>query len=322
MVQMTDEALTGLRLLICMAKADGVLEAEERHAIEDSLIGQALPQNLTLDKLLAEQNNPRELAAKIQSHTAQKSIYASLSAMAFSDRKVSPEEEGLLSFLRDIWRITREEEHALIASIEANISRVPVTKSVPSIRKSDEECAHACHRLTLRYSIMTGITGAIPVPIVPDLMVIPMQVKMVYDIARVFGQTTDRATVQLMFETLGVGTGARLGISALTKLVPGWGSVVGAASSFVTTYALAKVAEAYFRSEGKTPIESLKPLYREARQSGRLEFEKHKAAMDAAHRQHSITLKELAVDLQQGKITQKQYEERLESLDASKARGQ
>jgi uncharacterized protein (DUF697 family) len=162
--------------------------------------------------------------------------------------------------------------------------------------------------------VLTALTGAIPVPLVPDLLVVPMQVKMVHDVAALFGHKTDKVTVQLMFETLGVGTGARLGITALCKLVPLWGSVVGAASSFATTYALGKVAWTFYESPGAASIESLKPLFESERRQGKEEFKKHQAALEEAQKTHSERLKNLAYDLQQGKITQQDYVKKVDGL--------
>lgn len=318
MANVTDEALAGIRLMVCMAKADGKLKSDERFALEEALAGLALPGGLTVDQLLAEKNDPKSLAEIIENAQSRDSTYASVFALAYCDRELAPEEESLLALLRNAWGIHKDEDHALITALEAGAVHEHITKTVHVIPASEAEREAAFHRITTRYSILTAITGAIPVPVIPDLMVIPMQVKMVYDIARLFGQKTDKATVQLMFETLGVGTGARIGISALTKLVPGWGSVVGAASSFATTFALAKVAYAFFKSEGRTPIAEFKPLYREARQSGRQEFEKHKHSLNEAHKHHAADLKQLAFDLQQGKITQKEYEQRIDALGNAK----
>ena len=65
---------------------------------------------------------------------------------------------------------------------------------------------------------------------------------------------------------MGLGTGARLAIANLAKLLPGWGSVVGATTSFASTYALGKVMEKFFAEGGK--LEDLVQASREPEGGG------------------------------------------------------
>lgn len=314
MASLTDEGLAGIRLLVCMAKADGILKPEERVVLEDALAEVALPNGLTVAKLLDENNDPQELAAQITSREARDYTYASVYSLAYCDRELAGAEASLLALLRAEWGLKADEDQALQSALDRSHDASAAATAAPVVAKDAGAREGAFHKLLNRYAVLTSLTGAIPVPLVPDLMVVPMQVKMVHDIAALFGHTTDKATVQLMFETLGVGTGARLGISALCKLVPGWGSVVGAASSFATTYALAKVAWTFYASEGLESFESLKPLFETEQKQGKVEFKKHQAALEEAQRTHADTLKQLAYELHRGAITQQEYEKRIDAL--------
>ena len=314
MAEVTREALAGIRLLICMAKADGVMRDEERHQLDDVLKGLSLPDGLTSAQLLDEKNDPAELVKLITSHEARDSVYASVFAMAHADLEIAESEAKLLKLLRDAWNIHPEEEKHLAKVLDAVHEAThevppPLHASVP-----EKEREAAFNKTLLRYSLLTGITGAIPVPLVPSLLIVPLQVKMVHDIAGIVGQKTDSDTVQLMFETLGVGTGCQIAIIELIKLIPGLGSLIGAAGSFASTYGLGKVAYIYFKSDGKRSIESLKPVYLEERQRGKAEYEKHKDAVAEAHDHHDDDIRKLAFDLQQGKITTREYEEKMDQL--------
>ncbi len=304
------EALAALRLLVCMAKADGVLHPDERQSLLDALKDIPLPAGTTLDDLLAEENDPRALARQITTQNMRDCAYASVYTMAYCDKVLAEPENKLLEMLRAAWNINAVEEKLLSDTLKANLPEPAHSAGV-----TDEAQRRAeFDGLLKRYCLLTAITGAIPLPILPDLLVVPMQVKMVYDIASLFGQKTDKHTVQLMFETLGVGTGVRIATSALAKMVPGWGTVVGSASAFTSTFALAKVAWAYFETEGKASLESLKPLFREQQAAARDEFKKHEASLQEASREHSATLKQLANDLRSGKITQEEYAKRVDAL--------
>ena len=309
----TAEGMAGIRLLVCMAMADGVLKPDERYELEEALLGVALPESHSIETLLGEENDPIKQARKIHSREGRDYTYAAVFALAHCDRELHEAEDKILQTLRHEWDIKADEDKALGKALDASLAH---TTSGPGATAINDEKKRAAEfeKLLTRYCMLTAVTGAIPVPLVPDLMVIPMQVKMVYDIAGLFGQKSDKATVQLLFETLGVGTGVRLGVSMLAKFVPIWGSVVGGASAFTTSYALGKVAWTYYQGGAKASVESLKPMFREQQKQGRKEFEKHRAAIDEAGKAHSARLKGLAFDLQQGKITQAEYEQKLDAL--------
>jgi uncharacterized protein (DUF697 family) len=315
MSAMNHEALAGIRLMICMAKADGVFKPDERYTLEDELAGAALPDGLTVEKLLEENNDPAALAEQIKSPEARDFTYASVYALAYCDRELAEAEEKLLSILRAAWGIKKDEDAALAAALaparNAEKPDCALSARIDDPAKRDE----AFRKLLFRYNALTSVTGAIPIPAVPDLLIVPMQVKMIYDIASLFGVQADKKTVQLMFETLGVGTGARIGIAMLSKFIPGWGSVVGATSAFATTYALGKVAYRYFQSEGRASIESLKPMFREELEHGKEEYKKQRPALDEAQKTHSQKLQQLAFDLQSKKISQEEYEQRVDGLN-------
>lgn len=313
MSDLTTEGLAGIRLLVCMAQADGVLKPDERYELEEALIGVALPEGHSIETLLGEENDPLKLARKIESREGRDYTYAAVFALAHCDRHLHAVEDKILQALRYEWGIQAEEDKSLGKALDAGLATPPATASVSAIADEKKRAAEFENMLT-RYCVLTAVTGAIPVPLVPDLLVVPMQVKLVYDIAALFGQKSDKTTVQLMFETLGVGTGVRLGVSMLAKFVPIWGSVVGGASAFTTTYALGKVAWTFYQSAGKASVESLKPMFREEQKQGRKEFEKHRAAVLEAEKTHSGRLTELAFELQQGKITQAEYEQKVDAL--------
>lgn len=310
----TEEGLAGLRLLVCMARADGVLKPDERYAIEDALAGADLPKGITVDSLLFEEHDPLELAKKIVSQDVREYSYASVFSVAYCDRELAEPEKKLLEMLRKEWGIAETDDGALKKALDIGSNPQNPDESLPLTTRGIETRKKDFDSILTRASILAGLTGAIPMPLVPDLMVVPMQIKLVYDTAALFGKRASKETIQLMFETLGVGVGARIGISALCKLVPGLGSLVGAASSFASTYALGKVAYVYFEKEQSVSFEQLKDLYREEQARGKAEFQKQKGAIRDASRTHTQRLKSLASDLQQGKITQKEYEQKIDEL--------
>ena len=83
----------------------------------------------------------------------------------------------------------------------------------------------------LKYSVLSGALGAFPIPglaIATDLAVVGLQVKLVRDIGQRWGHKVDKQAAASLLGGLGLGTGARIAVSNLAKLIPVWGSVVGA----------------------------------------------------------------------------------------------
>jgi len=234
-------------------------------------------------------------------------------ALAHCDRHLDAAEERILKTLRGAWNLKEEDDASLRNALDAGRTTAPESPAATQILDLNQR-QKAFVVMLHRYTLLTAVTGAIPVPLVPDLLVVPMQVKFIYDVAALFGQKSDPKTVQLMLETLGVGTGVRIAVSVIFKLVPVWGSVVGGASAYATTFALGKVAWLYYEGEGKHPIESLKPVFRAEQEKGKKDFERHRSALVEAEKQHGDTLKALAFDLQNGKMTQQQYEVRVDAL--------
>ena len=305
MAILNHEGLAALRLMVCMSKADGALQPDEEEALADTLSGLTLPEGLTLESLLEEKHAPAALAAQITTREGRDSAYASVLAVACCDRQVSASEEQLLASLRQAWGIQKDEEQALLKTLQPVVAPAPASGILPAPVADEAQRRAAFEKLLARYSLLTALTEAIPVPYVPDILVIPMQVQLVRAVAALFGKEAGRQTIQLLFETLGVGVGVRVGLSSLAKFVPIWGSLFGAASSFAATYAFGKVAYKYFSSDDAT-LEELKPLFREEQARGKLEFDQA----------HGAELKQLAYDLQQGKISQAEFERQVDALEA------
>jgi uncharacterized protein (DUF697 family) len=310
---LSTEAMAGIRLLVCMAKADGVLKADERFVIEDALAGIKLPDGITVESLIAESHDPAALADEVKTTEARDYTYASVYSIAYCDRDLHDAEEKILNVLREKWNIARGEEKALERTLEPVKNAEAAGPTLPAI-EDEQQREKEFGRMLQTRCILAGITGAIPIPFVSDILVVPIQVQMVYDIAALFGRKNDKKTIQLLVETFLGGAFARVGISALCKAVPIWGSVVGATTSYATTFALGKVAYAFYKSDGKKSMDSLKQLYREEQQHGREEYAKQKDALEQAQRTHSKKLTQLAYDLQSGKISQEEYQKQIDGF--------
>ncbi len=122
----------------------------------------------------------------------------------------------------------------------------------------------------LSYSTMAAVAGAVPVPVLDVVLLSAIQTRMVYHLARLYGQPlTGRRFVELA-GTLGLGVLARQLGRGLIKVIPFVGSalgmVAGSALAWAATYALGKAFCFYYRAvhQGQVPkAEELRRYYHE-----------------------------------------------------------
>lgn len=130
--------------------------------------------------------------------------------------------------------------------------------------------AHQAMPYILGYSTMAATAGAFPVPLLDMLLVSGIQSRMIYELADLYGQPMTGKRFLEMAGSLGIGMLARQAARGLIKLIPGVGSVIGAAVggalAGASTYALGKAFCHYYRvvHQGHIPKpEDLRRYYRE-----------------------------------------------------------
>jgi uncharacterized protein (DUF697 family) len=168
-----------------------------------------------------------------------------------------------------------------------------------------------------KYAVITAALGAFPIPgvaIATDLAVIALQVTMIGDIGRYWGHAVDKKAAKSMLYGLGLGTGARLAVANLAKLLPGWGSAVGAATSFASTYALGKVLERFFAEDAKGDIGRLRDEMRDAEKEGKAAYAEQRDEIATNATENRAAIEKLTADVHAGRITQEELERRLAEL--------
>ncbi|MCC6551899.1 MAG: DUF533 domain-containing protein [Polyangiaceae bacterium] len=305
------EVLASLRVLVCVAKADGTLHVDERRALAAAIESVPLPDEVTLDALLAESRDLDELLAELESREARAEIYRSAYSMANADGSCSPEEQALLDRIREYLSLTAEDTTAL-QRLFHDSGEGALTSAKKAIEDPEEREA-AIRKETLKCAMVSAVLGAFPVPglaIATDLAVVGLQVTLVRDIGQLWGRTIDRQGAKKVLYGLGLGTGARLAVNNLAKLLPGWGSVVGAATSFASTYALGGVMSKFFARGDEADIEALKSEFKAAEKEGKKVYKESKDEIDAKAAAAKAKLDALNAELESGAVTQAEFERR------------
>lgn len=307
------EALCSLRVLICVAKADGQLTPEKRIVLENVLTGLELVGNPSLTSVMHEKI---DLGVQLHAFTTAESretLYQSALGMVHVDHECTPAEHKMLERIRTTLQVNAEK--AWLARRILEEAKDTVLPS--SIQPTNDPVLRATEVKAdiIKYSVLSGVLGAVRIPGVPiatDLAVVGLQVKLVRDIGQRWGHKLDKQAAVSLLGGLGLGTGARIAVSNLAKLVPVWGTVVGATSSFASTWALGYIADKYFESGMNTAMHW--PAFKAAEADGRKAHEVHKQLVESKRKLHEMPLQTLGSDLEAGRITQQDYSVRVEQL--------
>lgn len=315
MSQTPREALAGIRIVLCVAKADGRLADEEVTALEhllkslpEGVFGETLP---SLQDLLAEQIDLDAELAILSTDEARNRVYEAARLVAGADGSVAESEAVVLEKIKPITG-----EDSLLGQIIGETKDTFLPSNIPAIH-DPEQRAVEIQEDRLKYSILSAILGANPLPAVSlltDLAVVGIQVKLVRDIGQYYGHKVDEAAARSLLSAVAGGTVARVALSSLAKFVPGWGSAFGAVSSFAATWAIGKVAEQWFESDCKLDTSALKATYEDAWKNGQKAYDAQKERVARAKELHTEAIRRLNEDLQAGRITQEDYKQKLTEL--------
>jgi uncharacterized protein (DUF697 family)/tellurite resistance protein len=309
------EAVAGLRILVAIAKADGTIEDEERAALSAALEGVKLPAATTVDSLLAEKVNLDQELGAVRGHEARGDIYKSAYGMAHADGTCSSEEQQLLDRIKKTWEIP-EKQSKFVARLFAETKDTVLPSNIQPIADAAAR-SKEIREDVLKYSVLSAILGAFPIPgvaIATDLAIVAVQVKMVRDIGQYHGHKVDKEGAKSLLYGLGLGTGARIAVNNIVKLVPGWGSAFAAVTSFAATFAVGKVMEKYFVDGAKADASALKKEFKEAQKEGKAAYAEHKSDVDALDAAKKAKIEAMSRDLEDGKITLEAYELGVTSL--------
>ena len=312
------EVLASFKVLVSMAKADGKLLEEEFASLADSFEEIHLPEGVTVDRLLNEDDAPIDtLLSQITSEIAQEMVYQSAYAMANIDGECSTEEKELLEKIGTTFSTSKLWGRAeWLESLERRSTRSSISEQVRQIDDPEKRAIEVDNAVT-DTCFLNAVLGAFPLPgiaIAFDMLVYWNQL----DLAQTIGQSWgyDRANENLrkaLLGSLGI-TGTRIAISNLAKLVPVFGMVVGATIAYASTWALGKVANEYFASGGEMDAFSLRQAFKQAKKEGEAVYQTKADEIAAKKQAIKPQLQLLNEELKSGSITPDEYQTKLKEL--------
>jgi uncharacterized protein (DUF697 family)/tellurite resistance protein len=312
-----DESIASLRLLVCMAKADGFLHEKERAVLEATFEDLELPIEVSLQSLLDRDDEADTVMAELHGDEARKHAYTAMFALAYTDGDCSPNERALLEHARKSLGIDEILHRDLTVAFAQ--PTVEAAGAPPTIFEGIERRARV-QAETRRCAIFSAVLGAFPFPglaIVTDLAVAGLQVGLAKDIGKLWGQEMDTAQAKGLLAAFGLGTGARIAVTNLLKVFPGWGVAVGAATSYMSSYAVGRAVDTYFAEGRGLDADALKRAYKDAKTEAKGAYEADKGDVEQRAKAHAARVAELERRHAAGEISREELHAQVARVDAS-----
>ncbi len=257
-----------IAVALMAALADGHATAEEKAQLQAAMrqSGATDLDALTM-KIATGQLSLRDLAARLPGEPARREAYELAVVVCHSDGPANPAENAFLASLRDAFGLSE----ASVGSFDRDAAALsgaaaPVSSGAPPSPAGLDE-------MILQQAIITGAVEILPDRLA-NLAIIPLQLRMVYQIGQAHGQQMDANQVRDLAGALGIGAAAQVMEGAVRKLLGGAASSIlggllggtaglaaGAAVTFASTYALGHVAKQYYAQGRRLSTADLKALF-------------------------------------------------------------
>lgn len=260
-----------LAIALMAALADGQATAEEKARLQS--IGTRLglaDMDLLAGRVAMGGLSLTDITARLSDDEARRTAYETAVTVCNSDGTASAQETRFLMELRPLLGL----DAAAVAATEAEaaaIAGAPVAGA--AVGTGTPASPAGIDELIQKQAIITGALEILPDRLA-NLAIIPLQLRMVYQIGQAHGQQMDASQARDLAGALGIGAAAQVAESAVRKLLGGLaggllgrtlggttGLAAGAAVSFASTYALGHVAKQYYAQGRKLSGEDLKALF-------------------------------------------------------------
>ena len=257
-----------IAIAMLAARADGAADSNERRAVDAVVVRLGSPDVTKLAEQVARgQLRVADLAARLSDDEARRVAYEGALAIVNADGAANAAEQAFLDELREALGLNAADADELTRTAE-RLAATPVVEvhSGPPPKGAMDE-------LILQTAILTGALEVLPDRLA-NIAILPLQLRLVYQIGQRHGQRLDLAQVKDLAATLGLSLAAQGVEGAVMKLVGGLaggllGGIVGgatriaagAAITFSATYALGHVADRYYTQGRQISTADLKALF-------------------------------------------------------------
>jgi uncharacterized protein (DUF697 family)/tellurite resistance protein len=192
----------------------------------------------------------------------------------------SPANEKEQAFLNDL-RGALGLGSTAVAQLEKDAATLASAAPTVSGSASSGAADSDFEQMILQQAMLAGAVELLPDRLA-NLVILPLQLRLVYQIGRKYGQQLDANQIKDLAGTLGIGAAAQAIEGVVSKLVRGFaggllggivggagGLAAGAAVTFASTYALGHVAQRYYAQNRKLSTADLRQLFQKFQEDAR-----------------------------------------------------
>ena len=305
---MSDEVLSGLKVLVAIAKADGVVHDNERLAIESALDGVDLPEGTTAESLLAASIDLDAEVAAITSSEVKRQTFDSACALAYVDGEASEVERALLEKVRKAFALG--DQIAASERVKQALERAfaPLASGEDASAKRDlaidEEIA--------RFSILGAALASVSLPAFCEGIDVWNDVRLARKVGSFYGRSGDARYWKTFVNNVVGSAGSWFAVSLLARLVPASSRLAGA---YASTAAIGKTTKLYFEKSESVSTDDLRKAFKDAKKEALAAARDARPKIDEKRAEVEKMRATLDADLANAKITENEYMQKLVSLD-------
>jgi len=264
----TTDNVPVIAIAMLAARADGSVDSAEQRAVDAVVARIGIPDVAPLaQQVAAGQLRLADLASRLSDDEARRAAYEGALAIINADGSANGAEQTFLNELRTALGFS-DADVADATRMAGALADAPVAEA-----SSGKPPAGPVDEFILQQAILTGAIEVLPDRLA-NIAILPLQLRMVYQIGQRHGQKLDIDQVKDLAATLGLGAAAQSLEGLAMRLIGGLaggllGGMVGGATriatgvviTFSATYALGHVAEQYYSQGRRINAADLRALF-------------------------------------------------------------
>lgn len=268
MTEQEREAIVAIALMAALS--DGHASDDEQRQIRTAFGGASMPDlDGLIGRITTGQLRLEEVTARLSSDDARRGAFETSMLVCHADGPANAAEQRFLASVRTLLGM----DATLASAIDRDVAAVSGAAAAAQVTSGKPPSPGGLDDLILQQAIITGALEILPDRLA-NLAIIPLQLRLVYQIGQAHGQQLDANQVRDLAGTLGIGAAAQVMEGAVRKLLGGAASSIlggllggttglaaGAAVTFASTYALGHVAKQYYAQGRRLSADDLRSLF-------------------------------------------------------------
>ena len=256
-----------LTLAMLAAVADGEAAPDELARLRQAVTRLGVTSLDTVaDQVATGRLSVAEVAARLSGDEARRLAYETALMVCHADGAANPKETAFLTELRSALGL----DPTAVQAVEQEVGGVAASSVATA---GPPPAAEELDQLILRQAMVSGALELLPDRLA-NMVIIPLQLRLVYQIGQAHGQQLDANQIKDLAGTLGIGAASQVMESVVRGVLGGIGKgllgglfggatglAAGSAVSFASTYALGHVAKQYYAQGRHLSAADLRALF-------------------------------------------------------------